>query len=179
MIPSPAFNPLLTPPFTHLQILLAWRTIYHIASISLTAHRMRGLLFPGPRTPELQRHVANIIKSQPAARQRWETGGGGGRGGGEKRTLPAQAHYHGSLPSVLPIRAQSNILLHYSPISAPYQPRGPKGLASTVGRGNVSSTAICGDGRTYWKSKQEQEEAAEGRSPGSGLDPLYPGITAL
>lgn len=91
----------------------------------------------------------------------------------------AQTHYYGSLPSVLPIRAQSNILLHYSPISAPYQPRGPKGLASTVGRGNVSSAAICGDGRTYWKSKQEQEEGAEARSPSSGQAPLWPGITAL
>lgn len=90
----------------------------------------------------------------------------------------AQTHRYGSLPSVLPIRAQSNILLHYSPISAPYQPRGPKGLACTVGRGNVSSAAICGDGRTYWKSKQEQEEGTEGRSPGSGQAPLWPGITA-
>lgn len=90
-----------------------------------------------------------------------------------------QTHYYGRLPSVLPIRAQSNILLHYTPISAPYQPQGPKGLASTVGRGNVSSAAICGDGRTYWKSKQEQKEGAEGRSLDSGQAPLWPGITAL
>lgn len=77
---------------------------------------------------------------------------------------------------------------HQSPIKysitlfsnfCPYQPWGPKGLASTVGRGNVFSAAICGDGRTYWKSKQEQEESAEGRSPGSGQAPLWPGITAL
>lgn len=77
----------------------------------------------------------------------------------------AQTHYCGSLPSVLPIRAQSNILLHYSPISAPYQPRKPKGLASTAGRGNVSSAAICGDGRTYWKSKQEQEAVQRAGPP--------------
>lgn len=86
-------------------------------------------------------------------------------------------HYYGNLPGVLPIRAQSNILLHYSPISAPYQPWGPKGPARTVGRGNVSSAAICGDGRTYWKSKQEQEEGTEGRSLSSGQAPLWPGIT--
>lgn len=91
----------------------------------------------------------------------------------------AETHYRGSLPSVLPITAQSNILLHYSPISAPYQPRGPKGLASTVGWENVSSAAICGDRRTYWKSKQEQEEGEEARSHDSGQAPLWPGIPAL
>lgn len=91
----------------------------------------------------------------------------------------AQTHYYGRLPSVLHIRAQSNILLHYSPISAPYQLLGPRDLASTVGRGNVSSASICGDARTYWKSKQEQEEGAEGRSLGSWMAPLRPGIATL
>lgn len=61
----------------------------------------------------------------------------------------------------------------------PYQPHEPKGLASTIGRGNVSSAAICGDGRTYWKSKQEQEDGAESRSPGSGLAPLWPRTASL
>lgn len=40
----------------------------------------------------------------------------------------AQTHYYGSLPSVLPIRAQSNILLQYSPISAPISLGSPRAL---------------------------------------------------
>lgn len=51
-----------------------------------------------------------MIKSQAAVDEE--------RGRGRK-------HYYGSLPSVLPIRTQSNILLRYSPISAPISLGGP------------------------------------------------------
>lgn len=171
--------PQLTPPLIHPQIPTEpGQTFVMLLTSFWQPTGSAGLLFPGPRTPGLQCQVANIIKSQPAARWRWEMGGVRGWREEMHPSSQAQTHYCGSLPSVLPIRAQSNILLHYSPISAPYQPRKPKGLASTAGRGNVSSAAICGDGRTYWKSKQEQEEGAEGRSPGSGQASLWPGIAA-
>lgn len=70
-----------------------------------------------------------------------------------------------------PIKYSITIFSHFCPC----QPWEPKGLASMISRGNVSSSDICGDGRTYWKSKQEQKDGEEVMSLSSGLAPLWPG----
>lgn len=97
--------------------------------------------------------------------------------GGKKCKLPSTAHITMAVFPVdqSPIKYSITIFSHF----CPYPPWEPKGLASMISRGNVSSLAICGDGRTYWKSKQEQEDGAEVRSLSSGLAPLWPGISIL
>lgn len=80
--------PQLTPPLIHPQIPTEpGQTFVMLLTSFWQPTGSAGLLFPGPRTPGLQCQVANIIKSQPAARWRWEMGGGKGL---EGRNAPFQ-----------------------------------------------------------------------------------------
>ena len=92
-IPFPAWVkpliPLLTPLHIHLWVLIQpGQTFFMLLASFWQPTGSTRLLFPGPQTPGLQRQVANIIKSQPAARRRWEIGGGGK--GLEGRNAPFQ-----------------------------------------------------------------------------------------
>ncbi len=68
------------------------------------------------------------------------------------------------------------IILQFLPPISPESPRAS--VAPSVVEMFPLQPSVVMEG-TYWKSKQEQEEGAEGTSPDSGQAPLWPGITAI
>lgn len=101
--------------------------------------------------------------------------------GGKQCTLPAKPRH--ITMAVFPVFCPSEpnqifyyIILQFLPPISLGSPRAS--VAPSAEEMFPLQPSVVMEG-TYWKSKQEQEERAEGRSPGSGQAPLWPGITAL